>query len=164
MNKIILLDRLVEFTDDALKDLTFPVAPQKEDHEPAPRHIAGYKMRLPDSKSYKRKAPYYIHQIITGNDVQPKGEQMTAQTVVRTIICIYCADEQEGAMHLLNIMERLRIALLKKQIIGQQYKLDVTSGIETMIYTNDTAPYYGGEMITTWDLPPVRREEPNLCQ
>ena len=30
--------------------------------------------------------------------------------------------------------------------------------VEIMIYTCDVRPYYGGEMITTWNIPSVERE------
>lgn len=59
---------------------------------------------------------------------------------------------------LLNLMERLRIYLLKKVVIGKKYQLDLESGLETLIYPGDSAPYYVGEMISTWEMPPVERE------
>ena len=62
------------------------------------------------------------------------------------------------AANLLNLMERLRIALLKQCVIGNQYELNLQEGVETMIYPDDTAPYFMGEMVTTWNLPPVQRE------
>ena len=59
---------------------------------------------------------------------------------------------------LVNLMERLRIAILKQVIIGRRFQLDLKAGVETLIYPDDTAPYYAGEMITTWILPAVERE------
>ena len=59
---------------------------------------------------------------------------------------------------LVNLMERLRISLLRKVVIGGQFQLDLEAGLETLIYPDDTAPYYAGEMISTWKLPSVERE------
>ena len=54
-------------------------------------------------------------------------------------------------------MERLRIALMKSCVVGQ-FEIDLQEGIETLIYPADTAPYFAGEMVTTWHMPSVRRE------
>ena len=49
MNKVILLDTLKEFTEQAIKDLIMPVMRQKNDtnEEAAPRPARVYKMRYP---------------------------------------------------------------------------------------------------------------------
>ena len=70
----------------------------------------------------------------------------------------YNDDEQEGGLMLLNLMERLRIRLLREVVIGRRFQLDLESGLETFIYPDDTAPYYAGEMTTTWRVPGVERE------
>ena len=111
------------------------------------------------------KAPYIIHQVVTTNDLQPQGERIHATAKLRTVFCVYSPNEEEGSLMLLNLMERLRIALLKQVVIGHQFTLDTTVGLERLMYLDDTAPYYIGEMATEWILPPVQREvspwEPN---
>ena len=58
------------------------------------------------------------------------------------------------------LMERLRIDLLKDVVIGDQFQLVLTGdGLEMLIYTDDIAPYYAGDFISTWKLPEVRREK-----
>ena len=59
---------------------------------------------------------------------------------------------------LLNLMERIRVALLRQVVIGEQFTLDLEAGLEVLGYPDDTAPYFVGEMISTWILPPVERE------
>ncbi len=59
---------------------------------------------------------------------------------------------------MLNLMERLRLHLLKKVVIGDQFELDKAAGVEALAYPDDTAPYYAGELVTTWKLPAVERE------
>lgn len=159
MTKNILLDRLRDFTLDATSDIIMPVKRQKDDKEdPKPRAADVYRMRLPDSKSATKKAPYIIHQIITGKDVQPTGDLEQASATVRSIFCVYNDDEQEGGLMLLNLMERLRIELLKKVVIGDQFQLDLESGLESLVYPDETAPFFAGEMVSVWKLPAIERE------
>lgn len=135
-----------------------PVSKQRDSAEPENRAAEVWPMRLPDSNAAKKKAPYIIHQLINGKDIQPEGETLSSSAVIRSIFCVYNDNESEGALMLVNLMERLRIAILKQVIIGRQFQLDLKAGVETLIYPDDTAPYYAGEMITTWILPAVERE------
>lgn len=159
MTKVILLEKLKEFTNAVIGEIIMPVAMQENDeHPPAPRKAEVYCTRLPDSKSAKKKAPYILHQIITGKDVQPAGELEASSVTVRTVFCVYCDDEQEGGLMLLNLMERLRIALLEQVIVGGQFELDLQAGVESLVYPDDTAPYFDGEMISEWKLPGIKRK------
>ncbi len=153
-----LLECLREFTKDATGQLIMPTRIQKAGEEPSFRAADVYLMRLPDSRAASKKAPYILHQLITAKDQQPEGKRSEAGAVVRSIFCVYSADEQEGGLMLLNLMERLRIALLRSTIIGHRYQLDMEAGVERLIYPEDTAPYYAGEMITTWQIPAIERE------
>lgn len=158
MTRIILLERLRDFTKASTADLIMPVRLQKGDTEQTYRPADVYLMRLPDGTSAAKKAPYVLHQLITGMDRQPQGKIVTSSAKVRSICCVYNEDEQEGGLMLLNLTERLRVALLKQVVIGKQFTLDLDAGLEVMIYPDDTAPYYVGEMISTWKLPAVERE------
>ena len=158
MNRITLLEQLKEFSKEAVGDMILPVSKQKGDAEQGSRAADIHLMRLPDSSQAKKKAPYIIHQLITGKDIQPTGENVAATAVVRSIFCVYNDNEEEGALVLVNLMERLRISLLRKVVIGGQFQLDLEAGLEILIYPDDTAPYYAGEMISTWKLPSVERE------
>ena len=158
MTKVILLEELKKFTETAIKDIIMPTKPQKGDSEPTFRAAEVYKMRLPDSNSATKISPYIIHQVITGKDSQQPTQREESAAVVRSIFCVYNEDEQEGGLMLLNLMERLRIELLKKGVIGHQFALDLETGIEYLIYPDDTAPFYAGEMISNWLLPTVERE------
>lgn len=152
MTAVILLEQLATFTEEATKDLIMPTKMQDGDDEPIFRSAEVHKMRLPDSRSAKKKAPYIIHQVITGKDTT------ASSAVVRSIFCVYNEREDEGGLMLLNLMERLRIALLKAGTVGEQFTLDINAGMERMIYPDDTAPFYAGEMISTWKMPRVERE------
>ena len=159
MTKVVLLEQLKAFTEAAVKDIILPVRQQKEDSgPPSPRAAEVYKMRLVKSSAAQKAAPYIIHQLITGRDTQPEGERETGNAVVRSIFCVYHEDEQEGALSLLGLMERLRIALLEEVVIGKQFQLNLGAGVEMLIYPDDTAPYYAAELLTTWMMPGVERK------
>ena len=158
MNRVIFLEKLKLFTLDATRDLLLPVRVQSAEETPSERPAEVHLMRLPDSEAAKKKAPYIIHQIITGKDAQKPGEKATCTTEIRSIFCVYCPDEEEGGMLLLNLMERLRIALLRQAVLDQRYQLDLEAGLEIILYPDDSAPYYAGEMASRWRLPGIERE------
>ncbi len=159
MDRVALLECLKLESEEAVKDLLLPVAMQKGDKEkPQDRAAKIYLMRVPDSGAAYKKAPYILHQFITGKDQQPPGERDESYATVRSIFAVYHKDEQIGGLAMLNLMERLRLHLLKKVVIGDQFELDKAAGVEALAYPDDTAPYYAGELVTTWKLPAVERE------
>ena len=160
---VALLEALREYTCDAEKDLYLPVRVQKNGEEQIFRPPDVYRMRLPDSKSATKKAPYILHQFVTSRDIQNRGEDLESNALVRSIFCAYSDDEQEGALHLLNMMTRFRIPLLANPWIAKgKFELNLQEGVESLIYPDDTAPYFAGEMMTNWRMPPVKREVPQI--
>lgn len=160
MDRVALLEALKAESQVATADLLLPVAMQKEDGEqPADRAANIYMMRVPDGKAATKKAPYILHQVITGKDQQPQGELDESSTTIRSIFAVYNRDEQVGGLTLLGLMERLRIHLLRIVVIGEgQFELDKEAGVEILVYPDDTAPYFAGEMVTVWKTPAVERE------
>lgn len=158
MNRIILLEQFRDFTRESTGNIIMPVKEQKGDGEITSRPADVHLMRLPDSRSAQKKAPYIIHQLINSKDIQRKGENVNSSAIIRSIFCVYNPDEEEGALMLVNLMERLRISLLKQIVIGDQFELDLEAGLESLIYPENTAPYYAGEMISIWKLPAIQRE------
>ena len=158
MNKVYLLEALKARTEEAFKDLLLPGKPTKEEPEAAIRVPNVYLARLPDGKRTSQFAPYVIHTIINSSTRQYAGRMPETLCNVRSIFCTYNPDEQEGGLALLNMMERLRIALLRDPILGGQCELDREGGIEDLVYPDDTAPFFLGEMMSVWALPSVRRE------
>lgn len=158
MNRIALLEALKDYTKETVADIIMPTRQQKGDPTGGHRAVDIHLMRLPDSSAATKKAPYIIHQLINGVDIQRTGRQVSSSVSVRSICCVYHPDEEEGALLLLNLMERLRVRLLKEVVIAGQFELDLESGLEMLVYPDDTAPYYAGELFSTWKLPAVQRE------
>lgn len=115
-------------------------------------------MRLPQSTSYKKYAPYIIVQYVTSKDVQKHSERSDSTAAIRLIFCVYNDDEEAGALDLVNVIDAVRLRLMREVVIKDKYRLDTDAGLETLIYIDDTAPYYGGEMMFTIEIPPIERE------
>lgn len=159
MNRIELLEQLKRVTEYAVNDLILPVRTQKDGGIAVARAADVYLMRLPDGKSATKKCPYIIHQFVFGADQQEPGQERYATAMVRSIFSVYHENEQEGALALLNLMERVRIALLKNPTIGGQFSLDEREGVQIGVDYEDISPYYRGEMVTNWTIPPIERED-----
>ena len=156
-----LLQRLAKRVDQALKDLRLPVNPDSQRGKKAePRAPATYLMRVKTLglASLESKVPYVMHQVVEGSDIQKEGEDTQCRVQLRSVFAVYNKDEEEGALRLLEMMERVRIDLLKNPILDSMYELDLEEGLERLIYPDDMAPYYAGEMNSVWKVPRVVRE------
>lgn len=153
-----MLNVLKDFIQNAVKDLILPVRQRQNETGDGARAAKVYRMRVPSSRDAERQVPYIIVQLAEGTDIQNAGQTIDASAEVRLVFAVYCRDEEEGSMHLLNLMERVRIALLRTVIIGGMYEIDLTKGVDAMPYPDDTAPYYIGSMDFTVKTPAVERE------
>lgn len=81
---------------------------------------------------------------------------------MRIIAATYSEDESEGATCVLNLLTRIRIALLKDGVIGERYML--IPPLEMIVYPDSTAPYYLGEMMTEWKMPIIESEVQKVWQ
>lgn len=158
MTRITLLEQLRDFTKEATAELIMPTRMQKGDTEQKYRPADVYLMRLPDGTSATKKAPYVLHQLITGKDQQSSGNRIESTAQIRSICCVCNDDEQDGNLMLLNLMERIRTALLKRVTIGGGFTLNANAGLEYQVYSDNAVPYFAGEMISTWKLPAIERE------
>ena len=157
--RLALLEALKTRLGEWTGDMRLPAALQKGDVEVIERAPEIYKMRLVNSSHAKKLAPYIIIQFVNGIDVQKTGRWEDSTAVIRMIFVTYCEDEEAGAAQLMNVMDRVRLGLLGEPIVGDAFKLDTDAGLESLVYTDDTAPYYAGEMFGTFFCPPVRRRD-----
>ena len=103
-------------------------------------------------------------QFIKGSDDQKEGEQPESECAVRFVFATYSEDGGKGAMDVLNLITRIRVALIKAGVIGEQFSLK--RKIEYIVYPDSTPPYFMGEMMTFWEMPTIQREVPlydELC-
>lgn len=96
-------------------------------------------------------------QYIKSTDTQEPGQEPESVCTVRIVAATYSEDESEGATCVLNLLTRIRVALLKDGVIGERYMLKPP--LEMIVYPDGTtAPYYLGEMMTEWEMPVVESE------
>lgn len=159
MTRVALVEALKELCEEAVKDMKLPQAVQKGDVEQKSCIPNVYRMRLPDSRAANKIAPYIIVQLISSQQQLVPGEPKPKYTAtVRLICCVYSADESVGAIMLLNLMDRLQIHLMKQIKVGKCFLLDVNEPFEAVVYPDDTAPYFAGELVGTFQLPPIQQE------
>jgi hypothetical protein len=118
----------------------------------------------------EKKAPFILHTVSTGSDRLTRGGQDYGGQVdrarhvnlcqVRSVFVIYDGgDGQEGGLLLLDLMERVRVGLLQRQVLGP-FQLDWTEGLQTTVYDNveyELGAYHVGGMVSNWIMPPVKR-------
>ena len=160
MTRVKLIYELKLFCESAVNGMELPLVVQKGDKEERTRVPTVYMMRLPDSQSAQKIAPYIIVQLVDSKHRREDGgyPNPSYTATVRFIFCVYSQDEEVGAVMLLNVMDRVQEKLLKQIQIGDCFTLDEHEGIESVVYPDDTAPYYAGEMIGTFHIRPIERE------
>lgn len=159
MTRVWLLESLKVRMEQDTKDLIMPTKPQKGDTEEITRAAEVWSGRLPDMTSTTKKAPYVLNTVLTSRFMQNPGVPPESYVTVRTIFCVYNPDENEGALMLLNLMDRIRISFQRNPIVDGKYELNMAGdGITDLVYPDSTAPFYMGEMLTEWQMPPVERE------
>ena len=152
------LDILKNYLEEVVAGDKFPVQVQKGDTEQITREPEIHKMRLPHSNDAKKLAPYIIVRYVHSIDNQEIGKETKSKSVYRFIFCVYDDDESAGSLNLLNLMDRVKIRLLKDVTIAKRIKLDKTQGLEMFAYEDDTYPFYAGEIIMTFEYGPIERE------
>ena len=144
---------------DAWSDLLMPTKPQKTVASTL-RVPEIYTGRMPDRKSETEKAPYVLNTVVNSVFKQEPGQLPVSAVTIRSTFCVYNDDGEEGALMLLNMMERLRISLLREPILENVYEMILDGdGLQDLVYPDDTAPFYMADMITEWKIPPVKRED-----
>ncbi len=159
MTVVALIEALKNLCEEALKDMTLPVSVQSGDKEQITRVPEVYRMRLPQSSSAKKLAPNVIVKVAKSNQFLIPGEPKPKHTAdVRIVGCVYCDDESLGSMMLLNLLECIKIHIMRQTKVGRTFVLDPNEPFEMIPYDEDTAPYFAGELIGTFQLPPIQQE------
>lgn len=161
MTPFVLLDELKKFVEAQTKDLLLPVRLERNSQGPKERAPEVFVMRLKKSADKTNKVPYVLLQFIKSEDSQQPGQRIECVSWVRIIAATYAESEDEGALSVLNVLTRIRLALLRAGIVGKQFVL--CPPLEMIVYPDSTAPYYLGEMFSVWSMPKMESEV-NLWQ
>lgn len=160
MTPYTLLEALKDFIQNETKDLVLPVRVERGRTGPKERPPEIHLMRLPNKEAQTKQIPYILIQFIKSEDDQQPGEDVQSKYWVRIIAAAYAENESDGALSVMNVLTRIRIALLRAGIIGKQFIL--RPPLESIIYPDSTPPYYLGEMISVWRVPGIESEVENL--
>ncbi len=159
MNRIMLLEALKVRQQEDLKDLLMPTVPKK-DRPSELRTVEIFKGKLPDRKSETEKAPYIVNAVLNSNFYRNPGEEPTGLCTVRSTVCIYNPNNEEGVLMVLNVLERLRISYTRNPIVDGVFEclFDEGHAIQDLVYPDETMPFFMADQVTVWKLPPVERE------
>lgn len=172
MTPVVLLKELKKFIEENTKDIILSVRPiknktlppgaktgkpaHKPEGEVTHRAPEVHVMRLPDKDAETQRIPYILLQFLTSKDEHQPAEQPDSECYIRIIAATYSDDGGEGATDLLNVLTRIRVALLKAGEVGRQFLLK--KPLEFIVYPEETNPYFLGEMLTIWEMPIINRE------
>lgn len=162
MTPLELLDALKAFIEENTKDILLPVRVDRKSGEAKERPAEVYKMRLPIKDAETKRIPYVLLQYIKSTDTQTAGEMPESSCMVRIVAATYSEDGEEGALCVLNLLTRIRIAFLRDGVIAEHFMLKPP--IEMIVYPDSTPPYYLGEMMTEWRMPIVESEVQKVWQ
>lgn len=162
MTPLDLLDALKEYIERETKDIILPVRVDRKSGEQKERPAEVYKMRLPTKEAQTQRIPYILLQFIKSTDSQEPGQRPESRCMVRIIVATYSEDEADGALCVLNLLTRIRIAFLRDGIVADRYM--IAQPIEMIVYPDGTPPYYLGEMMTEWVMPIVESEVQRVWQ
>lgn len=162
MTPLELLDALKAFIEETTKDIILPVKVDRKSGEKRERAAEVHKMRLPGKNADEQRIPYILLQFIKNIDMQEEGQPPESRSMVRIIVATYSDDEADGAMCVMNLLMRIRIALLRDGVIGERFLLKPP--LEMIVYPDSTPPYYLGEMMTEWQMPIIKSEVQSVWQ
>ncbi|MEA5057770.1 MAG: hypothetical protein VB047_09475 [Anaerotignum propionicum] len=156
MTPLELLDALKVFIEEETKDIFLPVRVDKDSGESKERRANVYRMQLPTKDAEIQQIPYILLQFLKQEDLQEAGQPTESSCMIRIVVATYSKNGEEGSLCLLNLLTRIRIAFLRKRIIAERFLLNPP--IEMIVYPDNTAPYYLGEMVCSWTMPVIERE------
>jgi len=168
MTPIVLLEQLKAFVEEQVKDIILPVRPTNNKMTDEYRESLGetgepvterppevHLMQLPTKDAETNRIPYIVLQVLTGTDSQAAGQEPESECQVRIVAMTYNTNQSEGMMSALNVITRLRIALLRAGKAGQFL---IRSPLEYALYQAELNPYYAGDMVLIFEMPAINRE------
>ena len=150
MTPLDLLESLKEYIQVKTKDMQLLARVPEDGKESARRPPKVFKGNLPEKEDKKKAAPYILLKLLT-----TKSDEEERKAMVRIIVVTYSEDKEENYIQCLNVLSRLEKDLLEDVVIADRYLCQ--KPIETIMYDEDLEVYQIGEMMTTWELPPIQR-------
>jgi len=150
MTPLILVDKLIEFI--TLVVVNFELESNIPGIKKAPQVISGYlKEKKPKEKQTVPDFPYVIVRYLDDTDT---SESNTA--TVRVIAGTYSEDEQGGWRDCVNVITRIKEALLKQRFIGGPFKIEYP--IKTELPEEQPYPEWVAFLTLNVTIPSIQEE------
>lgn len=115
-----------------------------------------YLMNLPEREDYLSRIPYVLIQFLSSKDKHDKeSNERQSLASVRVLIAVYDSDGEDGGLHVLEIIERIRLKLQAGMLLDQNFMLQMP--FDTEVYPDDTGNYFLGEINMDWSIPVIDR-------
>ena len=150
MTPLILVDKLIEFI--TLVVVNFELESNIPGIKKAPQVISGYlKEKKPKEKQTVPDFPYVIVRYLKDTNAE---EGATA--IIRVIAGTYSEDEQSGWRDCMNVITRIKEALLKQRFIGGPFKIEYP--IKTELPEEQPYPEWVAFLTLNVTIPSIQEE------
>lgn len=85
-----------------------------------------------------------------------QGKQDDEAQITVTMVFGVLDKSDEGGLTVINLMERVRIALLRQRIVDRKYRIETP--YEWEFFTDQPLPYWEGMAKTIWTVPAIQEE------
>lgn len=155
MTPVFLVDAIAGLIETLVAQTSLPA--KNQGNGPEEKTPAVYLHEVGDAE--ENFAPYILVQIDKGKVVTDEEHGHMSKCNVKIKIATYSGEDAQGAvLDLLNLMTMIRTALEKQIVLGHQFILDLTTGLEYLLCPENPADYRIGELMTTWEIPLIERE------
>lgn len=141
MTPILLIEALKEFISGVVADMVLPTTPTV--------HL-GYLPSKTKENAGQSDMNFIIIRPLSGEDQEDRNK-VTVKLLFGTE-----SQDDDGFMDVFNVMETVRIALLKKRIIEHLFPLELP--YKWKFFEEQPQPDWFGEAETIWALPTVQQE------
>lgn len=118
-----------------------------DDTQPVPPVLLGY--LLPDTTID------LVYPVIMIRPAEGEGDSGQGKIQIKLQFGTH-SEEETGLIMLLNLMERVRILLLRQSVLEQRFSLDASWTWK--LDEEHPSAVWRGELTTTWALPQIRQE------
>lgn len=112
---------------------------------------------LPSKNAENRNDP--VFPLIIVRPMEGDGDDKESRAQVKLLFGTQSEDDS-GFIDVLNLMERVRILLMKQRIIDKKFRIE--SNWKWQFLEDQPEPQWICQAVTTWTLPPIRQEVKHL--
>lgn len=93
--------------------------------------------------------------VILIRPIEGQGDKESTVVQIKLLFSTQSEDDS-GLIDLLNLMERVRILLLRQRILDHQFRID--PNWKWKFYEDQPVSEWLAELVTTWAMPQIRQE------